>query len=108
MKGVVQELNKKTINNLAQYYSRLTPRGEPPRILEGPEVLSKKCDRCHGKDGKIPDPEKPRIGGQRQAYLVSALNAYKKGDRTHTTMHAMTKDMWTIELEAIAAYYAAK
>lgn len=108
MKGVAEELNKKAINDLAKYYSRLTPRGDPPRILEGPEELSKKCNRCHGDDGTKPDPEKPRIGGQRQTYLVNALKAYRNGDRTHTTMQAMTKDMWTIELEAIAAYYAAK
>lgn len=108
MRGVAQELENQSIKHLAQYYSRLTPKGVPPRILEGPEELSRKCDRCHGKDGLTPDPEKPRIGGQRQTYLIKALNAYKNGDRTHSTMQAMAKDMWAVEIEAIAAYYASK
>ena len=108
MKGVAQELDKTAIRNLSQYFSQLTPRGTAPRVLEGPEVLSKKCNRCHGDDGTKPDPEKPRIGGQKQSYLVSALKAYRKGDRIHSTMQAMTEDMWTVEIEAIAAYYAAK
>ncbi|WP_455218155.1 c-type cytochrome [Kaarinaea lacus] len=108
MNGVAQELDKNAINNLAQYYSRLAPKGVAPRLLEGPDELSKKCDRCHGDNGANPDPDKPRIAGQRQSYLSSALHAYKKGDRTHSTMQAMTRDMWTVEIEAIAAFYAAK
>jgi cytochrome c553 len=108
MKGVVQELDKKAINNLSQYFSQLAPKGASQRVLEGPEILSKKCNRCHGDDGTNPDPEKPRIGGQKQSYLVNALKAYRKGDRIHSTMQAMTEDMWTVEIEAIAAYYAAQ
>ena len=108
MKGVVKELDIKAKLNLAQFYSEQSPTGETPRILEGPEVLSKKCNRCHGSNGGKPDPEKPRIAGQRQSYLSSALNAYKKGDRIHSTMQAMSSDLWTIEIDAIAAYYAGK
>lgn len=106
MKGVVQELDIKAELNLAQYYSQLTPKGEKPRALEGPDVLSKKCNRCHGGNGSQPDPEKPRIAGQRQTYLISSLNAYKKGDRINSLMQAMSTDLWTVEIEAIAAYYA--
>jgi cytochrome c553 len=108
MKGIAQELDIKAELNLAQFYSQLTPQGEKPRALEGPEVLSKKCGRCHGENGGKPNPDKPRIAGQRQAYLVSALNAYKKGDRTNSTMQAMSTNLWTVEIEAIAAYYAGK
>ncbi len=108
MKEIAQELDIKAKLNLAQFYSQLTPQGEKPRALEGPDVLSKKCDRCHGENGGKPDPEKPRIAGQRQAYLVSALNAYKKGDRTKSMMQAMSADLWTVEIEAIADYYARK
>lgn len=106
MKNVAQELDKKAIRNLAQYYSEQIPKGEKPRALEGPEVLSKKCDRCHGKNGGIPNPEKPRIAGQRQSYLTHALSAYKNGDRSNSMMQAMSSDLWTVEIEAITAYYA--
>jgi cytochrome c553 len=108
MKGVAQELDIKDELNLAQYYSQLTAQGEKPRALEGPEILSKKCNRCHGTNGAKPNPDKPRIAGQRQSYLASALNAYKNGDRTHTTMQAMSVELWAVEIEAIAAYYASR
>ena len=108
MKNVAQELNKKAINNLAQYYSEQNPKAERPLALQGPEVLSKKCDRCHGKNGGEPNPEKPRIAGQRQSYLITALNAYKKGDRTNSMMQAMSAELWAVEIKAIAEYYAGK
>ncbi|MBE9527433.1 MAG: c-type cytochrome, partial [Proteobacteria bacterium] len=108
MKGVVKELDIKAKLNLAQFYSEQLPTGETPRALEGPDVLSIKCNRCHGSNGGKPDPEKPRIAGQRQSYISSALNAYKNGDRINSTMQAMSTDLWTVEIEAIAAYYAGK
>lgn len=108
MNSVASKLNKKAIQNLAQYFAQLSPRSEKPRQLEGPATLSKKCDRCHGKDGLQPNPEKPRIGGQRQTYLLSALHAYQNGSRSVPIMHKMSEDLWEVELEAIAAYYAGK
>lgn len=108
MQGVAQELDDKSISNLAQYFSQLTPKADPPRPLEGPDVLSEKCNRCHGDDGAHPDPEKPRLAGQRRTYLMNALKAYRSGDRIHSTMQAMAGNMWTVEIGAIASYYAGK
>ena len=108
MNNVANKLDKSAIHNLAQYFAQLSPRSEKPRQLEGPEILSKKCDRCHGKDGLQPNPDKPRIGGQRQSYLLSALRAYQNGARNVPMMHKMSEDLWEVELEAIAAYYAGK
>jgi len=108
MKEVVQELDIKAKLNLAQFYSEQSPAGETPRALEGPDVLSKKCNRCHGESGSQPDPEKPRIAGQRQSYLANALTAYKMGDRNNSTMQAMAGELWKVEIEAIAAHYANK
>ncbi len=108
MKGVVKELDIKAKLNLAQFYSEQSPTGETPRSLEGSEVLSKKCNRCHGSNGGKPDPEKPRIAGQRQSYLANALTAYKTGDRINSTMQAMAGELWKVEIDAIAAYYAGK
>jgi cytochrome c553 len=108
MNNVANKLGKPAIQSLAQHFAQLSPMSEKPRQLEGPETLSKKCDRCHGKDGLQPNPEKPRIGGQRQSYLLSALHAYKNGNRSISMMHKMSEDLWEVELEAIAAYYATK
>lgn len=108
MLNAVKDLGDAALRNLALYNAQLTPKGSTPRELESPEQLAKKCDRCHGDEGKEPNPEKPRIAGQRQSYLVSTMLAYQNGDRTHSMMQKMSKELWLIEIEAIATYYASK
>ena len=68
------------------------------------------CQGCHGIPGwKTAFPEiyqVPKLGGQKAAYLVSALKAYKTGDRDHPTMRAIAADLSDQDMEDIAAYYA--
>ncbi len=106
MKNAVQDLDDKSIKQLAQYYAQLTPVSAKPRLPESPTVMLEKCDRCHGGSGASPDPGKPRIAGQRRSYIVSSLLAYKYGTRTNSMMRAMAKDLWLVEIEAIATHYA--
>ncbi|HJV94749.1 MAG TPA: cytochrome c4, partial [Albitalea sp.] len=51
------------------------------------------CIGCHGIPGyqaSFPEVHKvPMIAGQGAKYIVSALSAYKKGDRKHPTMRAI-------------------
>jgi cytochrome c553 len=109
MQGAVEELDAKAIKALAQYYAQLAPKAGPVHIMEAPEVLAQKCNRCHGEDGRHPDADtKPRIAGQRQSYMVQALLAYKTGERPSNLMDAMAGDLALTEIEAIAAYYAKK
>jgi cytochrome c553 len=110
MRGVVAELDNKALRNVAAYFARQSAKPAPaPRMMEAPEVLAEKCTRCHGKDGREPvAPDKPRIAGQRQDYLLKALQAYHRGERIHSTMQAMSGVLSLVEMEAIAAYYAAK
>lgn len=108
MKGAAQELDKQTMQTLGRYYSQLAPKNSPVHVMESPETLSQKCDRCHGKDGGQPDADKPRIGGQRQAYLVKALTAYKNKKRLNSIMNNMTTELSLVEIEAIAAHYSSK
>ena len=67
------------------------------------------CQGCHGIPGwKTAFPEVyhvPKIGGQHPAYLVSALKAYKNGDRDHATMRAIAAGLSDKDMEDIAAYY---
>jgi cytochrome c553 len=68
------------------------------------------CQGCHGViDWKTAFPELyhvPKLGGQKAAYLVSALKAYKSGDRDHPTMRAIAADLSDQDMEDLAAYYA--
>ena len=70
------------------------------------------CMGCHGIPGwKTAFPEVypvPKLGGQHPAYIVSALKAYKKGERDHATMRAIASDLSDKDMEDLAAYYGAE
>jgi cytochrome c553 len=67
------------------------------------------CVGCHGvKDWKTAFPEVysvPKLTGQKPGYLVSALKAYKSGERDFATMRAIAADLSEQDMEDIAAYY---
>jgi cytochrome c553 len=69
------------------------------------------CMGCHGIPGwKTAFPEVypvPKLGGQHPAYIVSALKAYKSGERDHATMRAIAGDLSDKDMEDLAAYYGA-
>ena len=89
---------------------------ESNRLLEeylGPEVamkdidkLTNACAACHGKQGISREDVYPNIGGQNEAYLLSALRAYQSGSREEPRMNAMTKDLTDQQLQELAAHYA--
>ena len=68
------------------------------------------CQGCHGiPDWKTAFPEVyrvPKLGGQKPAYIVAALKAYKSGERDHQTMRAIAADLSDKDMEDLAAYYA--
>lgn len=68
------------------------------------------CIGCHGIAGyKTSFPEVyhvPMLGGQSEKYIIAALNAYKKGDRNHPTMHGIAASMSDQDIADVAAYYA--
>jgi cytochrome c553 len=70
------------------------------------------CSGCHGVPGiRTAYPEVynvPRLGGQNADYLVSALRAYRAGDRYHQTMKAIATALTEKEIVDIAAYYGQK
>ena len=68
------------------------------------------CIGCHGIPGyqaSFPEVYKvPMIGGQNEAYIVSALNAYKKGDRKHPTIRGIADSLSDQDMADVAAFYA--
>ena len=67
------------------------------------------CIGCHGIAGyqaSFPEIYKvPKISGQGAKYIVSALNAYSKGERKHPTMRAVAQGMSEQDMLDVAAYY---
>ncbi len=67
------------------------------------------CIGCHGIVGyqaSFPEIYKvPKIAGQGAAYIVSALTAYKKGERKHPTMRGQADNLSDQDMADIAAFY---
>ena len=65
------------------------------------------CVGCHGIDdykNAYPDYSVPRLRHQHAAYIVSALQEYKSGERPHATMHAQASSLSDQDMQDIAAY----
>jgi cytochrome c553 len=67
------------------------------------------CIGCHGIPGyqaTFPEVHKvPMISGQGAKYIEAALTAYKKGDRKHPTMRAVTGSLSAADMADLAAFY---
>ena len=67
------------------------------------------CVGCHGIQGyRTAFPEVyhvPKIAGQQPAYLISALKAYKSGDRSHPSMRGIAASLSDQDMADLAAYY---
>lgn len=67
------------------------------------------CIGCHGIKGyqaSFPEIHKvPMISGQGAKYIVSALSAYKKGERKHPSMRGIADNLSDQDMADVAAYY---
>jgi len=67
------------------------------------------CIGCHGIVGyqaSFPVVYRvPAIAGQTEKYLVDSMQAYKKGDRKHPTMRAISVTLTDGDMADLAAYY---
>ena len=68
------------------------------------------CIGCHGIVGyqaSFPEIHKvPKISGQGEKYIISALNAYKKGERKHPTMRGISASLSDQDMADLAVFYA--
>jgi cytochrome c553 len=88
--------------------------GSPMALADGDAAAGKKktqmCAGCHGIEGfRTAYPEVytvPKLGGQSANYIVSALKAYKSGDRPHPTMRSIAASLSDADMANLAAYYA--
>jgi len=87
----------------------------PPAPLQGDphrgRELSYTCLGCHGIDGyrnAYPDYSVPKLEGQNPEYLSSALHDYRKGDRSHLTMHSQASELSDQDIADIAVFFAGK
>ena len=86
-------------------------KGELKGDAKAGESKNAMCIGCHGIKGyqaSFPEVYKvPMISGQSAKYIVSSLNAYKKGERKHPSMRGISETLTDQDMADLAAYYSA-
>jgi len=65
------------------------------------------CSGCHPAKPDVDTPV-PRLAGQDPAAMVSAVQAFRSGQRPATVMDRIAKGFSDDEIKAIAAWYGAQ
>lgn len=76
---------------------------------EAGKIKAITCTGCHGISSYFnvyPSYKVPKIAGQNEKYLVLSLEAYKNGDRKHSTMQAQAESLNKEDIADIAAWFA--
>jgi len=64
------------------------------------------CQGCHGAAGISNNPVWPNLAGQKAAYIVKQLKAFKSGSRKDPMMDATSKALSDADIDNLAAYYS--
>lgn len=70
------------------------------------KVKAATCAGCHGANGISAMPTYPNLAGQKEAYLVKQLKAFKDKSRKDPTMNAMAAPLSDADMANVAAHFA--
>lgn len=76
---------------------------------EAGRMKAETCFGCHGVANYVnayPTYRVPKIGGQHAEQIVTALQAYRSGERQHPTMTAHAEALSEQDMQDIGAYFA--
>jgi cytochrome c553 len=110
MTPIAQPLSAEDIRNLAAYYGSLSCVAPPSQSRVGDVAAGKtvaaNCTACHGETGVGSNPAWPTLAGQKPAYLVNVLKAFRAGLRKDPMMAGVTRGLSDTDIANLAAYYA--
>jgi cytochrome c553 len=117
MNNAVKFLSDDALVKVAAYYANLDPAeptaaasGKPAQAKADPASAGKAaaagCAGCHGEAGISNTPGMPSLVGLDPKYVVSAVKAYKSGERKHDMMKTLVSAVSDAELDNIALFYA--
>ncbi len=66
------------------------------------------CAACHGPTGVSTNPLWPNLAGQKEAYLVKQIQAFKDGTRNDPSMTPMVSALSEEDIADIAAFFASQ
>lgn len=67
---------------------------------------SKICAQCHGQNGIAIIPIYPNLAGQKEAYMVLQLAAFRAGQRVNAAMTPHARKLSDQDIADLSAYYA--
>jgi cytochrome c553 len=70
------------------------------------QAKSAVCAGCHGPKGISIAPIYPNLAGQKEAYLVAQLKAFRDGSRANAIMAPMAKPLSDADIDNLAAHYS--
>lgn len=70
------------------------------------KAKSMTCMACHGAAGISPNGIWPNLAGQKEAYLVKQIKAFRDGVRVDPMMAPMVKVLTDTDIDNLAAYYS--
>jgi cytochrome c553 len=76
--------------------------------IEAGKAKAAVCAGCHGANGISLIPTYPNLAGQKAAYLVSSMKAYKAQERTGgqaPVMYGMVATLNDADMANLAAYF---
>jgi cytochrome c553 len=114
MNTAVKFLSADALINVAAYYASLDP-AEPAMVsgakddvdpVQAGKAASAGCAGCHGELGISKTPGMPNLVGLDPKYLLTAMDAYKNGQRTNDVMKAMIAPVAEANQTNIALFFA--
>jgi cytochrome c553 len=117
MTGAVKFLSDDALVKVAAYFGTLEPARPAPAPKPAPKAAPQKdpllagkaaaeaCAGCHGDNGVTKTPGSPSLAGLDPKYLVSAIKAYKTGQRKHDLMKSLVAGVSDADAANIALFY---
>ena len=120
MTVMAEGLDEARVTAITTYFAAAVKiKDEPPdtnstgqRLFQGGDSVRglPSCQSCHGESGEgkfNDDTVAPMIGGQRKAYLINQLLAWRNDDRKNSpggVMNLLAKMLTASEIEKLAGY----
>lgn len=70
------------------------------------KAKSATCAGCHGAAGVSANPMWPNLAGQKDAYMVKQMKAFRDGGRKDPMMSPMAKPLSDADIDNLAAYFS--
>ncbi len=112
MGNAIKFLSDDALVKVAAYFATLDPPQPSTNAttakdpVRAGQAAAASCGGCHGEFGVSKTPGMPNLIGLDPKYLVSAMQAYKSGQRKHGVMKALIANVSDENINNIALFYA--